>query len=618
MNMDITSSSQDKLYNSLIIRIALYNKNEALSGEFVLKDAFPNVNDIDREFYAVEDNYYSVKVYVEMLNEEMEEINMFLNDTCIKTVYPDSINYIEEDSFELVADYDNYFSMCYDMSYFCVRIKLINGMEYTYYSPYFVIATKAYLSELVSKMLNELETLNEGLLQACFSKSLSQSSLKKNCCSNIYTILNKLEEIINKLKLNYKYFCINPATKIGNQHAVVEIYKAHQMDNNSFEWLARSPENLVETSTKTDICIGNNYYIPKKVLTSTHKRMFNTYENEIILAFIWNICTYIDKLYTEFDLLMNKKNMDEINSFSIPQDYEIPLNIIHRQLRHQYAGILKELSSLRNQFRNQFTLFSEALKCKVGILDHRPVFTHTFREIRHYRNIFECMVVWFDYGNYTLNGAAYLFKMKTIDKIFEFYSLCRIIKCFGMLNFELQESFYYEYERPNKDNDIPNTFIFSDTEYKLTLYYQPQIYSYKSMESNDINLYRADGKDFYEPDFLLKIVPKGSNQEYYYIFDSKFSSNYTVGKHGVLEEEILKYVVGIAGYNRHFSPVVSMWLLIGKTNRSFVKNYKKVIGQRKSLPTIGVLSLSPEVDDSVLLNFFQEHLSLIQDVKEIV
>lgn len=153
-----------------------------------------------------------------------------------------------------------------------------------------------------------------------------------------------------------------------------------------------------------------------------------------------------------------------------------------------------------------------------------------------------------------------------------------------------------------------NTFIFADSESKITLYYEPIVYDEDMREINNIGVYRnndisfnADGEDertghYYVPDYIIKY--SRDNRDIYSICDAKFTKTERV-LHKHVPALAYKYLTSISPIDSQ-SEVKGMYILYGITmgKNSAQSFYNKMIGFDSITPRIGILPISEDVSYS--------------------
>lgn len=205
-----------------------------------------------------------------------------------------------------------------------------------------------------------------------------------------------------------------------------------------------------------------------------------------------------------------------------------------------------------------------------------PRKTSAFCEIKPYAQVFEIIVRWFQYGEYSLEKERLILQVKTLDKLFEYYCLLRLLKLLADNGYQKanvrEPAFKYLYTSADghyqNEQDVANTYLLSNNHVMVTLYYQPVISSVRF--ENNLTLYRTtkppSGRpDYYTPDFVLKFSSSGHDEEYV-IFDAKFSSRLNIKNHS-LPEVIRKYSCEMCTTADCHSPKM-VWILQGRVNSS--------------------------------------------------
>lgn len=242
--------------------------------------------------------------------------------------------------------------------------------------------------------------------------------------------------------------------------------------------------------------------------------------------------------------------------------------------------LLKKLFLIINTLDAIYNQYLELLDVQKNILISVPRKTKTFQEIKPYSQVFEVILRWFQFGEYSLEKDRLILQVKTLDKLFEYYCLYRLLKMLAEKGFQKISNgrsvfnFEYSYAQDGlyqNNRDIANTYTLRRNNTEVTLYYQPVISAVEF--ENNLTIYRTTkphhGSDYYVPDFVLKFEScednaEANNNEEYIIFDAKFSSRDNI-KRLALPEVIRKYSyeLGIKSNNR--SPKM-VWILQGRVN----------------------------------------------------
>ena len=280
----------------------------------------------------------------------------------------------------------------------------------------------------------------------------------------------------------------------------------------------------------------------------------------------------------------------------------IKYNSLHKTINFLYDIFLRELEKLLPALEEIYHRYVSILHCDNYVLEEKPVATSIFLTSVHYREVYINIEKWFDINKHNFNKELdYITTFQTADQIYEYYTLIKLIKLLESTGFQFETSRAYKYEDCNYIFEYDNTFEFyKDLNNKrLTLYYQPVIYSYQL--KNNITLYRTrDKKSYYMPDFLLKF--EINNKVSYIIMDAKWQSLTTIKKY-TLDDIIKKYIYSIDDY--YGNKVEAIILLQGRRDFTNKFEYQSSELSRSSklhnMPRLKVLCLIPELDYSNII-----------------
>ena len=165
---------------------------------------------------------------------------------------------------------------------------------------------------------------------------------------------------------------------------------------------------------------------------------------------------------------------------------------------------------------------------------------------------------WFRYGDFSLEKDMLFLNVKTLDKIFEYYCLYRLLDMLVQNGFKPQDrnaSYSFEYVVDDRmvDNDpfVANTYHLVRGKQKVTVYYQPIIsnyrfdnglYAYRTTKITKRTALNNNEFNFYCPDFILKFNSGETlpGDDDYLIFDAKFSQGRNIIAH-YIDNLIQKY-----------------------------------------------------------------------------
>lgn len=83
------------------------------------------------------------------------------------------------------------------------------------------------------------------------------------------------------------------------------------------------------------------------------------------------------------------------------------------------------------------------------------------------------LIKWFEFGGYTFDYLNYLFKLKTLSRIFEYYGLIKLKISILQNGYKFVESNRINDGSEDDLENINNKYVFSRQGYKPTLFYEP-------------------------------------------------------------------------------------------------------------------------------------------------
>lgn len=347
-------------------------------------------------------------------------------------------------------------------------------------------------------------------------------------------------------------------------------------------------------------------YVPEYIKCDLSPKTTDTYENRMIIAFLYHVIKKAENIKKKFSKTIETEKDKFIQLKKCEtRENKAPILIIKNYQFNNADLIIEKVSKDINMLKKLYVHYLSFLPCEKIELNVIPKKTKVFQEIQHYREIYELFVTWFEYGEMLLDKEEVLFKIKTIDKIYEYFCLFKILLMIKQHGFELIEdknsSRFYKYcnlRNGNTSNiDVANTYKFTNGITKLTLYYEPAIYAADEKTANNIGLYRLDGNSYYRPDFLIKC--ENNDIEKYAVLDSKFSKRSSLSKYNVLEKLLFKYCISLDSKQGFYPAANFMWLLQGRQDNARVKYFSdsKLSNQYNPKVSYGIYTLNKLDDD---------------------
>lgn len=407
------------------------------------------------------------------------------------------------------------------------------------------------------------------------SNSLYEGKWNKRAYKSLSSYIQLLEKIIACYKNNYTYFKMQGKHTIKRSDALVPCENVKTVSRDSFNWIVQNTAQLADVPYSSGIQYQGKNYLPYRIKTDAKQKSWDVYENRVVISFLYTALLNAKQIYAEFDSdILNVERIFSRIHGNFPKEYRAPIITI-KSLQVSFCRILlgklnHSINALQNIYKQYKTLFD----VPISLLTTFPRKTSTFCELKPYAEVFETIVHWFQYGEYSLEKERLILQVKTLDKLFEYYCLLRLLKLLADNGYQKAdvERPVFKYSYTSGDNyyqnekDVANTYMLSNNGVTVVLYYQPVI-SAVGFE-NHLSLFRTTKPPYYKPnyytpDFVLKFSSTEHNEEYV-IFDAKFSSRSSIQKH-YLPEIIRKYSCefGVAADN----PAPKMvWILQGRVN----------------------------------------------------
>lgn len=476
------------------------------------------------------------------------------------------------------------FLLHYDLVILSFRLLFYDGSSREYFSDFLLCVSKNQDDTLnIQKMLQELIAFDDPQIEEwlfCDNKSDTSISLRegkwnKHAYKSLSSYIQLLERVISCYKSNYSYFKMQGKHTLKRSQVMVSYGNVKLISRNSFQWIMQNADQLSEVPYSGGIQYQGKTYLPYYMQTEINKKSWDVYENRVIVGFLYTVLLNAKRIYVEFD----KDVLDEERIISIMQggflnEYRAPIITIKslqvsfcRTLLDKLNKSIKILQSLYNRYILIFDIVP-------SVLDSFPRKTSTFCEVKPYVQVYEVIVQWFRYGEYTLEKEKLILQVKTLDKVFEYYCLLQLLKVLsdnGYHKADVRKPTYkYKYQLADalyqSEKDVANTYLLCNNDIMVTLYYQPVISSIGF--ENNLTLYRTTKPprgipDYYTPDFVMKFS-SAEHKEEYIIFDSKFSSRINIKRYH-MDEVIKKYSteLGVAANMR--APKM-VWILQGRIN----------------------------------------------------
>jgi len=323
----------------------------------------------------------------------------------------------------------------------------------------------------------------------------------------------------------------------------------------------------VRVNHSAGINIDKQYFRPRNTLVSTTLFSDDVYENQVAVGFLKTINIELKKLDKQINNQLSSLHADKLDT-----EYIDSMACIYKSRKEALERYLDGVKNLRAEFETMYLRYSRVLTVSAFDVVALPKYTRVFQSVKDYNLIYNQILEWFSYGNYSVEKYDLVFMPNSTGELYEYFCLVKINDCLEKhlgykldrgYPFKYREGMYYTNTRHN------NTFKFvskHDPDVTVTVYFQPVVLGDGAGE-NDLLLFRntrhsipkpdigdtgADADEqssqgkFYNPDFVFKVTR--SNAIKYFILDAKFSTADTVVKYR-LPGLVFKYWFSISPIN---------------------------------------------------------------------
>lgn len=567
-----------------------------------------------------EDGSYDISFVCDQYNREnIESVEVCVNGELIGSIDLSG----DRNVIDGFIKYENHFStkqpflLHYDLVTVSFTVSFIDGASQEFFTDFLLCISKSKEDVAnIQKMLQDLVAFDDSQIGEWIfsdgnrgsSNGLYEGKWSKHTYRSLSSYIQLLEQVITCYKNNFLYFRTQGKHTIKQSRELVPYEKVKKISRNSFNWIVQHSDQLADVPCTSGIQYQGKSYLPYQIKADANRKSWDVYENRIIMGFLHTVVLNAKQIFSEFneDILNEERIITRIHG-RFPSDYCAPIITI-KSLQISFCRILlRKLDCSVDALQNIYKQYKSLFDIHISELNSLPRKTSAFCEIKPYVQVFETIIRWFQYGEYSLEKERLILQVKTLDKIFEYYCLLRILKLLADNGFQKsnikEPVFKFNYtgadEHYQNEKDVANTYILSNGHVDVTLYYQPVI-SAEQFE-NDLTLYRttkpfARKLSYYTPDFVLKFA-NDEHREEYAIFDAKFSSRTNIKKYS-LPEVIRKYSCELCATNSNHAPEM-VWILQGRVNIKekalWHYNNSPLSAQYKSVPSYGIVSINTTV-----------------------
>ncbi|MCF0132193.1 MAG: DUF2357 domain-containing protein [Pseudobutyrivibrio sp.] len=475
---------------------------------------------------------------------------------------------------------------------------------------------KCYYSEFASVLIpqNRKNRYMEDMLnyvyehQSDYLKSKVATSAPGKAGANVYndfrTRIILLEDIANIYETSYSYFKSSCKYKLEAVDVIDRVEKLQNVGAKTIQYMTQHPEYL--RKEVTGIRYGKSTYLPDKTLTVQNRATRDIYENRVVLGFLTRVIhdanDLKDRLTKQINAVSAGSNHEDgyiVSSFVLYQSAKAML--------HEYWGRLNEAIEKLNNLR---FLYHQILDIEINPCVSKPNPSAIFMSVPQYNQIYRSIINWFGKIGYELKNEKVVHNLLSSSSIYETYVLVKLLNNIRELGFELVSEENVTYSSAGlkhyKNKEFNNTYVFIREDVRVTLYYEPVIYSSEDPATNNISLYRNNTISFtyesdvenrhccYTPDYIIKIEKDG--QEKYVICDAKYTYLKRVRNQHVPELSY-KYLFSLSPRSKNAS-IIGINIFYGVTDEEHGKeSFYNLEKETRINPFFELIPLSEELNE---------------------
>ncbi|MBP9759513.1 hypothetical protein KBD45_07515 [Candidatus Dojkabacteria bacterium] len=457
----------------------------------------------------------------------------------------------------------------------------------------FNVYAKKVNSRQIEEMINYLFRFNEKMINLCFSRTTFAVNAKDEEYSDPETILTVAEQFLNKLlemRLELHYHLRKRLVPIKSP--MWDARQSH-IDIEPYDVLYNL-DNLMPVPIEGDVVINGRLYSVEGVDITTLRPVSDVEENAILLGAFYSIRRKVTHLLEQLHLGFNEAHHTPVYDV----EYE---SINHLLIRVTSGGMLLRCQYLLEQSDELIRYFQDDLNV-IYRGELRPKVTPYVRGSRVYRVLFEQLAQWYELGLPSLDGLKYLIKLKSVSKIYEIFTLFKIIEYFYANGWHIASAIKHKI----MDDAVPSQVSFEKHDLEAILEYEPKIlpFTYDATQHLDIvDIQHSLGGEYsyWLPDFVLKLSYK--KETVYTILDAKYSYLSSVINYA-LPEIYRKYVLGLSVFDDDLhvfdsARILGVLAIYPESDKTLSYWPKYGISARiPRLPLVGAMALSPRSQTS--------------------
>lgn len=521
--------------------------------------------------------------------------------------------------------YQAFFLNCFGSCQLAIEIRGKGGNRQWIELTPFEVRARKITADRLREMIKYLASRMDDLPGASFSVTQISTGQSKR---SVTTLLKEAEEGLKLFERQIPVLLAQHRTRLVPKRVVRIPGPGDYFDANTAEWLLSHLDILIPASELNDAVavIDRRPFTADKLEVNELVENSDVYENQVLHSFLNSLKTFLVEVRKECDRIQSHAPP----SFS-PGKWNEGQQSYERGDGGRYVSFSVEIkTSMRELFKVRKTkcdhllemcnYLMQVLNSKIPVtrfLVGVPSLTPWVKANVHYRVLFEKIIRWYQMGTADWSDEETLVGVRSIDELYEYFCLYRLIDGLEKSGFQRKESRTVSgdpgvFQTP--EVSMPShRYEFERGGIRLTLYYEKEIWSPRHGASEKDCYFNVEGWIWDScrrkganakrvPDYVFEFSAgiRDSGKRVLAIFDAKYSPPDIVffEKLPVL---VMRYVHGISGRDGGFSPVVSLYLLHPKEInhgthtpvRSFYTSDYDLFGNKAVIPALGAAEVDP-------------------------
>ena len=507
----------------------------------------------------------------------------------------------------------NHFGYC------ILTVEFLSGIDQTktvFYASVEVFARKPN-AERAERILDYLENRMEDVSRSCFSAAHlgadpssagtgEETAEGGNIPASI--LLQSIADHLQTFAALLPRFRYRKRCRLAPTPKRIKAAQAANLTEHSVHWALTHLDTLLPVSVPTagSIAVGSRFYEMDEIETYALSEDTNVYENQVIAGYLESIAARLSEVER---FCFGQLQALESEGFLalVPPGYGSIFEIKRKVGRKRFGKLLAECAALQRVCADQAAFWRKHLPVMRTVRE-MPEVTPGFLATPHYHQSFRQIVAWHGLGRLNLAGERFLYGLRTIDRLYEFYCLFRLVETLREEGWEplgqmLRPSIPQIRARSEWDARPDNVYLFERSGERVTLFYEPEI---ERTADSALGLVRTmEGGAGFLPDFVLKFEPgietAGPQPPSYLILDAKYVSPY-LALNFELTKITMKYLHGISAPEGGRSPVQGIFVLHpqsfhsvapGLPYRAYHAKSFDLFSETPAVPILAAVELTP-------------------------